>query len=234
MTVPSLLALFGAGIASFLAPCVVPLLPAYLGMLAGGIPADRPGATVRATAAFVAGFSAVFVVFGAIAGWLGSSLDDVQGWVQRLGGLLVIGFGLVLLGVIRGRALREFRPVRPRPDAASDVRAVVMGVAFGAAWTPCVGPLLGAALVVAARSQAAGSGALLLGAYALGVGVPFVAASLTLASLPRVGVALRRIAPVVERVAGVGLVALGLLLVTDRYGWVTSVLGRLVPSVSLG
>ena len=109
---------------------------------------------------------------------------------------------------------------------------MVVGVAFGAAWSPCVGPLLAAALTVAAHCGEAGRGAVLLFAYALGIGVPFVLASLGLASLPRLADWLRRVGPIVERVAGGLLVVLGVLLTTGVYSHLTSYLARFTPSVA--
>lgn len=226
-------ALFGAGVASFLAPCLVPLLPAYLGLIAGeSVEARDPGRAVPATLLFVLGFSLVFAGLGATAGVLGSALTDVQNGVQRVGGVVVAVMGLALLGIIRGPLAREKRLIPRLPRVTGPLRPVVIGVAFGAAWSPCVGPLLGAALTVAARSGEAGRGAVLLFAYALGIGVPFVLASLGLASSPRLAGWLRRVGPRIERVAGGLLVVLGVLLATGAYRHLTSYLARFTPSIA--
>jgi cytochrome c-type biogenesis protein len=231
--VTEVVALFGAGVASFLAPCVVPLLPAYLGMVAGEAGEGRdPARAVSATAVFVAGFALVFTALGAAAGLVGSALDEVQTGIERVGGVVVVVLGLALLGVIKGPLARERRLFVRFPRVPAPVRPLVLGLAFGAAWSPCVGPLLGAALTVAARSGQPGRGALLLLAYALGIGVPFLLASLGLASSPALAARVRRIGPRVERVAGVLLVALGLLLATGAYGHLTSYLARFTPSVA--
>ncbi len=227
-----LVALFGAGVASFLAPCLVPLLPAYLGIISGEAADSRnPGRAVPATAVFVLGFATVFAALGAGAGLMGSSLHDLQQVVQRGGGVVVAIMGLALLGVIRGPLMREVRLIRAVPKVSGPARPFVIGLAFGAAWTPCVGPLLAAALAVAAQSGQAGRGALLLVAYAFGIGVPFLLASLGLASWPRLARALRRVGPAIERVAGVLLVVLGVLLATDTYRHLTSYLARFTPAV---
>lgn len=176
------------------------------------------------------GFAVVFAVLGAAAGQLGSSLHDVQEWVQRIGGVLAVVMGLALLGVIRGPLSRERRLIHA-PTVGGPLRPFVVGVAFGAGWSPCVGPLLGAALTVAARGGEAGRGALLLVAYALGIGVPFLLAALGLASSPRFAEWLRGIGPKVERVAGVLLIILGVLLVTGLYQDLTSYLAELTPSI---
>ena len=230
--ITDLVALFGAGVASFLAPCLVPLLPAYLGLIAGeSADGGDVAKAVPATAVFVLGFAVVFAALGTAAGFVGSSLTGVQDVVQRVGGVLVVVMGLALLGVVRGPLIRERRLVGRLPSLTGPVRPFVIGIAFGAAWSPCVGPLLGAALVVAARSADPVRGAVLLLAYALGIGVPFLLASLGLASFPAVGQWLRRIGPRVERVAGVLLVALGVLLASGLYRHLTSYLARFAPAI---
>jgi len=227
-----MLALFGAGVASFLAPCVVPLVPAYLGLVAGeAVNARDPARAVPATILFVAGFALVFSTLGAAAGLAGSSLADVQNGIQRVGGVLIVVMGLALLGLIRGPFTRERRLITELPRVPKVLRPVVVGVAFGAAWSPCVGPLLGAALTVAANQGEAGRGAVLLASYSLGIGVPFVLASLGLASSPTLAARLRRLGPRIERVSGVLLVGLGLLLVTNAYDSLTSYLARFTPAI---
>jgi cytochrome c-type biogenesis protein len=165
-----------------------------------------------------------------VAGSIGSSLGSVQDVLQRVGGAIVIVLGLVLLGAVRGRLAQERRLIRRLPDVGGPLRPLVLGVAFGAAWSPCVGPLLGAALVVAAHGGDPWRGALLLLAYAAGIGVPFVLASLGLASSPGIAARVRRIGPVLERAGGVLLVVLGVLLVTGTYAHLTSYLARFAPS----
>jgi cytochrome c-type biogenesis protein len=230
--------LFGAGVASFLAPCVVPLLPAYLGIVAGEAAAATDAAgtgggarSVRATAVFVLGFAVVFAVLGAVAGLVGASLDAVRSGVQRVGGLLVIVMGLALLGVVRGPFATEHRLLLAVPRVAGPARPFLVGVVFGAAWTPCVGPLLGAALTIAAASGQALRGTLLLAAYAVGFGVPFMLASLGLASSAAARQRLQRVGPIIQRVGGALLVVLGLLLVSGAYDHLTSYLARFTPAV---
>jgi len=225
-------ALFGAGVASFLAPCVVPLVPAYLGIVVGETAdAHDPAKAVTATVIFIAGFAAVFASFGVLAGLVGRSLSPIEKSVQRVGGVLIVVFGLALLGVIGGPLARERRAIKALPSLHGPARPFVVGVAFGAAWSPCVGPLLGAALVVAAHSGRPVQGGLLLVSYALGIGVPFLVASLGLASSPRLSDWMRRTGRRMERVAGALLVVLGLLLATGLYARLTSYLARFTPAV---
>lgn len=228
-------ALFGAGIASFLAPCLVPLVPAYIGIVAGeAIEARDPARAVPATGLFVLGFALVYSALGASAGLLGSSLGEVRDVVERVGGALILVMGLALLGVIRGRLARERRLFATLPRVPHAIRPVVVGIAFGAAWSPCVGPLLGAALSVAATDGEAGRGAVLLFAYAMGIGVPFLLAALGLASSPALAEKLRRVGPKVEKLSGVTLVVLGALLVTGLYDHLVSYLADIAPTVTPG
>jgi cytochrome c-type biogenesis protein len=225
-------ALFGAGVASFLAPCIVPLVPAYLGIIVGEIgDAHDPAQAVPGTLLFIAGFTTVFAGLGAAAGLLGSSLSTFQDTLRVVGGVVITVMGFALLGILRGPFARERRLMTTVPHVSGVVRPYVVGVAFGAGWSPCVGPLLAAALTIAARSQEVGRGTLLLVAYAAGIGVPFLLAALGLASSPTLAARLRRAGPTLERVAGVLLIVLGVLLATNWYSHLTSYLARFIPSV---
>ena len=230
--VTQVVALFGAGVASFLAPCIIPLVPAYLGIIVGEIgDAHDPSRAVPATLLFVAGFTTVFAGLGAAAGLLGSSLDTFQNTVRVVGGIVIVVMGLALLGALRGPFTRERRLISTVPNVGGVARPYVIGIAFGAGWSPCVGPLLAAALTIAARTGEVAHATLLLCAYAAGIGVPFLLAALGLASSPSLAARLRRAGPALERVAGVLLVVLGLLLATDTYVHLTSYLARFVPAV---
>src|ERR1700759_2902542 len=152
-TVTQVIALFGAGVASFLAPCIIPLVPAYLGIIVGEMgDAHDPARAVPATLIFIAGFTTVFAGLGALAGLLGPSLVAFQEGGRVVGGILIIVMGLALLGIARGPLARERRLIPTLPKVTGVARPYVVGVAFGAGWSPCVGPLLAAALTIAARS----------------------------------------------------------------------------------
>jgi cytochrome c-type biogenesis protein len=224
-----LIVAFSAGAVSFFAPCVVPLLPAYVTLLGGArpdgaAPAAAAGAgdaaALRARIAsggllFVAGFAVVFIAFGVAAGFVGgTALSSQKVLAQRIGGVLVIVLGLALLGWLPGRfAERGFQLVSPhrRPTP------VLLGLAFGTAWTPCVGPVLAAILGLAATRGGALQGGVLLAAYALGLGLPFVLCSLLVASFPAVVRPLARYSVWISRAAGGLMVLLGVLLVAGVY-----------------
>lgn len=240
MAVSSLALAFAAGALSFFAPCVVPLLPAYAGYLAGAaLPEIRadPGAfqlrIVRGGVLYVLGFGLVFVALGVAAGFVGQGLRAQEAWLARVGGVLVILMGLSLVGLVPAAiGQRSFHPLRIGILGRSPGwTAFLLGVVLGTAWTPCVGPVLATILVLAANTHHALEGGILLTAYTLGLGLPFLLAALLIAGFPAITRPLRRGSAVVSRVAGVLLIALGVLLVLGVY---TQLAGYLAIPAQLG
>lgn len=236
----ALIVALGSGVVSFLAPCTVPLLPAYVGVLSGsaaGVPASEQGARlIRGSLLYVAGFSAIFVSLGVSAGSIGSLVRHSGGTVQRVGGVVVLALAVLLLvearvGVLArvgagdGTAERRGRLA----GSSSQWAPLGLGLVFGTAFTPCVGPFLGGVLALAASNGGALRGGLLLSAYALGLGVPFVLASLALASSPGLARGLSRASGAVALVGAVLMGLLGLALVTGSYGTVAGWLARVLP-----
>src|SRR5256886_405182 len=168
---------FAAGLLSFLSPCVLPLIPSYVGFLTGlsleEVQARRGTALLHAVW-FVAGFSLIFLALGATASALGRLLLHYQVWIGRVGGVLVVGFGLYLLGVLRPAFLMRERRLEFARKPLGYLGSGVVGIAFGAASTPRLGPILGAILTLAAAPGQRGQGVALLAAYALGLAVPFL------------------------------------------------------------
>ncbi|MDQ3916647.1 MAG: cytochrome c biogenesis protein CcdA [Actinomycetota bacterium] len=223
MTDISLPIAFLAGIVSFLSPCVLPLVPGYVSYMSGISAAapDTARASARAGASagvFVLGFTVVFVPLGATATLLGSLLNDYQDQLRIAGGVFIIFLGLVFLGVFRFGPLQRDTRFQPRP-ASGLWGSAVLGGAFAFGWSPCIGPVLGSVLTMAAGNGSAGGageGALLLGAYSLGLGVPFVAAGLGITRLERVVTWLRRHTRTVSLVSGASMVLVGVLFVTNQ------------------
>jgi cytochrome c-type biogenesis protein len=221
-----------AGVLSFLSPCVLPLIPSYVGFLTGLSAEEiqgRRGTALLHALWFVAGFSVIFVALGASASALGVLLLASQQWIARIGGVLLILFGLYLLGVLRPAFLMRERRVHLARKPLGYVGSAVTGVAFGAAWTPCIGPILGGILTLAATRGSVGQGTALLGAYALGLAIPFLLAALALDRFLAWFQRFRRWMGWVERVSGVLLILLGLLLVTGRFTLLTGWLQALTP-----
>lgn len=222
----------GAGILSFLSPCVLPLVPPYLCFLAGislddltsESAAKRPNLRVVALSfAFVLGFATVFVALGASASLIGKAVTAHFETLGIIAGIVILILGLHFLGVFRiGLLFREarFHDVR---KPVGFLGAYLVGLAFAFGWTPCVGPVLAAILIVAGVEGSAGRGALLLGAYALGIGIPFMLASLFSGLFVRLMMRLRRHMNAVEKVIGSALVLTGVLFLTGSMpriaGW---------------
>jgi cytochrome c-type biogenesis protein len=229
---PSFALAFVAGLLSFLSPCVLPLIPSYVGFLTGLTLEEldlRRGTALLHAVWFVAGFSAIFIALGATASALGVLLLDSQVWIGRAGGVVVILFGLYLLGVLRPGFLMRERKLQLARKPLGYLGSAFVGITFGAAWTPCIGPILGAILTLAAAQASVGHGATLLAAYSLGLAVPFVATAL---ALDRFLVWFQRFRPHVawvERVAGALLIVLGLLLLSDRFTLLAGWLQGLTP-----
>jgi cytochrome c-type biogenesis protein len=204
-----------AGFVSFASPCVLPLVPGYLGYVTGLTGVDlerqRKGRMLTGATLFVLGFTAVFVSLAAAFGAVGSRLITHQVLITRVLGVLTIVFGLVFVGWLPGSE-REWRP-RWRP-AAGLVGAPLLGAVFGLGWIPCVGPTLSAVLALASNEASASRGAALATAYCLGLGVPFLITALAFGRLARVWSAVRRHQRVVQVVGGLLLVGVGVLLVT--------------------
>lgn len=229
MSEPATLGLFvafAAGLLSFLSPCVLPLVPSYIGFLTGmSLPemSGRRRVAVAHALLFVLGFSLIFVLLGASATALGRALNYYQVWLQRIGGALIIGFGLVCLGVIKVGFLNQERRVQVEQKPVGYLGSALVGMAFGAGWTPCIGPVLGAILGLAATSQDLGRGMLLLAVYSAGLAVPFLVAAVALDSFLGWFQRFRRYLPWVMRVTGVLLIFVGGLMVTGEFtrlaGW---------------
>jgi cytochrome c-type biogenesis protein len=233
----AVLSAFAAGLASFLSPCVLPLVPVYLAQLVGpmvwqaqtgaavveangrggGAAGMQLAAWARATmvlhaAAFVAGFGLVFMALGATASALGALLSAHQEAIRRVAGVALVLFGLHVAGVIHVPGLERERRWHLRVGAPGYLTALGLGAAFGLGWTPCVGPYLGGVLALAAQTRTLREGVALLAVYAAGLGLPFLLAG---AACDRLMPALRRLAPytrAIEMVGGALLVVLGVAI----------------------
>lgn len=232
VTVPLALA---AGAASFLSPCVLPLVPVYVSYLvrapAGSAASTKPSVVygfVNAIA-FVLGVSVVVV---ALFYALRTLLLPVRAFVAPVAGVLVIVFALHLLGWLRLPVIdREFRLFKTAPSRSGPVGGILLGAAFAAGWTPCIGPVLGAVLTSAATAGTTSRGLLLVAVYCIGLGLPFVVLGLAVAKASAVVRALgawRR--PIDLASAGV-LALMGLLLLTNNLVWITQIASRVIPSV---
>lgn len=218
---------FLAGLVSFLAPCVVPLLPAYISYISGVSIEDLQKGEIgkyRAKILFssliyIVGFSLVFILLGASASVLGSAFATKRELIQRVGGIFVVIMGAWMAGLVPIKFLnfQHGFQLPQRLKGKPIITPFLMGVTFAAAWTPCVGAVLGSILLLAATSQTLGMGIILLAAYALGLAIPFLLVSLFIGSI---GKALIKAEPVLEKIQRLGgflLILLGILLVTNKF-----------------
>jgi cytochrome c-type biogenesis protein len=225
---PTLTIAFSAGVLSFLSPCVLPLVPSYLAYVGGSGTPNR-AVLLRNASLFVLGFSLIFMGLGASASALGSLLLEQRDVLTIVGGVLVIAFGLVLLKVIRLPALMRDTRVHATHDASTPLGAVLLGMAFAAGWTPCIGPVLGGILTLAGAQGTLSQGVLMLAVYSLGLAVPFLLAAIALESFMRVSRRVRVWLPWVERASGGLLLVAGVLMVTGTYTRLNTWLLRFTP-----
>ena len=223
---------FTAGLLSFLSPCVLPLIPSYVTFVTGlsleDVPRARRASLVHALL-FVLGFTLIFLALGATATVLGRLLVAGRAWISRVGGALVVVFGLYLLGALNVRAFAQERRVHLADKPVGYLGTVLVGAAFGAGWTPCIGPILGSILAYTASAADLERGLALLAAYSLGLAVPFV---LSAVAVERFLSAFRRIRPwlgTVNKLSGALLVVAGVLMITGYFTLIAQSLQALTP-----
>jgi len=224
---------FVAGVLSFLSPCVLPLVPSYVSFITG-LSMDELGER-RWTAFthalfFVTGFTLIFLALGATATALGRFLQYNQVWLERVGGLLITAFGLYLLGAFNWGPLARERRVHLQDKPVGYLGSLLVGLAFGAGWTPCIGPILGSILAyTSSQTSDLTQGMLLLFAYSLGLAIPFLIAALAVAKFIDWFKKYRRFMPFVTKLAGGILVGVGILLATGYFSILANWLQGLTP-----
>jgi cytochrome c-type biogenesis protein len=225
---------FTAGLLSFLSPCVLPLVPSYVTFITGLSLEDasraRRASFVHALL-FVVGFSLIFLALGASATALGRLLFAQRVWISRIGGALVVLFGFYLLGAFDSAFLARERRVHFADKPVGYLGTLLVGVALGAGWTPCIGAILGAILALTASTADLRQGLLLLGAYSLGLAIPFLVSAL---AVERFLSTFRRLRPhmgVVTRASGALLIGVGALMMTSYFTRLAGYLQALTPDV---
>lgn len=235
----SLIVAAGAGVISFLSPCVLPLFPSYLAYVAGVPLGDLQAGSadkrvrmriLRNALGFIAGFSLIFITLGASASAVGQLVFPYRLAFQKIGGVLIIFFGLYIAGLLKLPALaREWRPIRGE-NPGGFFGSVLVGMTFSSGWTPCIGPILGSILVLAGAGKTVGQGALLLSAYAFGLAVPFFLGALAVNRFLHFFARFKRALPVVNAVAGALLVLVGALVFSGYFTLLNGYLIQLTPS----
>jgi cytochrome c-type biogenesis protein len=238
MTEINFIVAFTSGLLSFLSPCVLPVIPSYLSFISGVSLEDMTGAraervvrrrVVLNSLAFILGFSVVFVSLGVSASFLGGLFAGYRRFIRLAGGALIILVGVYMMGVLKIPALDRYFQVNLKDKPAGYFGSALIGVTFAVAWIPCVGPILGAILTWAATSSRVSEGVFLLSSYAAGLAVPFFLSAVAINSFFQFSQAFRRYIGYVHAVAGVLLVAVGILLVTDYFTLLNTYAIRFTP-----
>ena len=233
----TLVAAFAAGILSFISPCVLPLIPGYISFISGLTLEEMQGEAsaaasrrhvIIASLAFVFGFTVVFVAAGASATAVGRFLAQST-IVQKIAGSILIVLGLHMMGVFRIRFLEQEKRIHTQRKPAGPLGAFLVGIAFAFGWTPCIGPILGGILTIAASRDSVGEGMQLLAVYSLGLGVPFFATALAINHFFTAFAKIRRHYHKVELVSGALLVVIGLLIFTNRFTVIAQWLSPYLP-----
>lgn len=207
---------FLEGIITFISPCLLPLLPVYISFFAGG--EERTVVrTLKNALGFVVGFTTVFVMMGALAGTVGGFLQRYRTVVNLVTGLIVVFFGFHFLGVLRVNLFRGMK-YSPGKDKLGFFSSMLFGMVFSVGWTPCVGVFLGSALMLASQQGRAFTGVLMLLAYSLGLGTPFVASAVLIDRLKGAFQFIKRNYKVINMICGVFLVLVGILMMTGLIG----------------
>jgi cytochrome c-type biogenesis protein len=226
-------AAFLAGLLSFLSPCILPLVPSYFSFITGASMEQLDGPPspamrrriIFSTLAFVIGFSTVFILLGASASYIGTLFFGIRAYLRVIGGVLIMLLGLHLIGLLPIRFLQVDKRWHPQRKPLHYFGTFIVGMAFGAGWSPCIGPLLGAILILAGNQETVMQGIWMLSIYSAGMALPFVALSIGITFLMRAVRKTTRIMRYLNAAAGILLVATGLLLIFDQMHILSFLLG---------
>lgn len=218
--------LFLEGLLAFVSPCMLPMLPVYLMYLAADTEHGKRASVVN-TIGFVCGFTAVFMALGATATAVGSLLNAHLLLLQRVSGLVILIFGLHFLGILKLGFLDTEKKLNVQTKQRGFFGAVVFGAAFSMGWTPCLGPFLGSALLLAGNTDTVAAGVFYLFVFSMGLGVPYILAALFFTRIKVIFQQLRKRGRVIKIISGIVLVVAGILLMTDSFGYYAAFFDRI-------
>src|SRR4030043_1348573 len=229
---------FSAGLLSFASPCVLPLVPSYITYITGvsfkelvdvEVRSKLRWATIFHSLFFIIGFSLVFILMGASATYLGQLLAQYQYWIMKGGGVIIILLGIHFTGIINIPFLQMEKRFEMRKKPLGYAGSFLVGIAFAAGWTPCIGPILSTILIYASTSKSFTTGILLLTYYSIGLGIPFFLSSLAFNSFLSAFDKIKRYMRVINIVSGLFLIGIGILFLTDTFKEINSYLNAISP-----
>lgn len=227
----SIFVAFSAGFLSFVSPCVLPLVPSFVTYITGLTFEDITSAkeksrvryiTITNSLAFIGGFSFVFVLFGASATFIGEIFLAYQGIIQKIGGILIVLFGLYIMGIVKLNFLSSEKKFHIENKPAGFIGSFLVGMAFAAGWTPCVGPILGSILLYASTTGSVAKGMGLLAVYSLGLGLPFFISALAINTFIATFKVITRYMKWINLLSGAFLILVGILIFTDSLTFITT------------
>ncbi|SER73638.1 cytochrome c biogenesis CcdA family protein [Salipaludibacillus aurantiacus] len=223
-----------AGIISFLSPCVFPLVPAYIAQLTGSGIADNEIAADRRliftrSIGFIIGFTSIFLILGASSSFIGTLFFQNQGLLEQLGGIIIVLFGLQLMGVFNLNFLMSEKKLMKPTKSTSFGRSVLFGLVFAAGWSPCIGLVLGSILTLAAQSTDTYGAMLLLFFYSIGIGIPFLIVAMIYSKSINKIRNLNRYLPVIQKTSGAIMIVLGVMLFTGIFARMAAYLSQFIP-----
>ena len=232
----SLLIVFAAGLLSFLSPCVLPLIPGYIAFVSGLSVTDMTerestdkivASAMLSSVLFVIGFSAVFVLLGASATWLGGLLVQRLPLLVNIAGIVIIIFGLQQIGLFKFGFMQATKQIDLPAEKLGPFKAPLLGAAFGFGWTPCVGPILAAILTYAATMDTVGKGVMLLIVYSAGLAIPFLLTTVAMKGFFKLFSRIKKYMGLIQKISGAILVLLGILMITGKLTLIAAKLGFL-------
>jgi len=227
----SILVTFSAGLLSFVSPCVLPLVPSYVSYITGltfeDLTTNRDSKKIRFititnSISFIAGFTAIFVMFGASATFIGQILLSYQDIVRMVGGVLIVLFGLYIMGILKLNFLTTDKKIHLKNKPAGYLGSFIVGMAFAAGWTPCVGPILGSILLYASTTGSVAKGMGLLAVYSLGLGLPLFISSLAINTFLSTFKVIVRYMRWITILSGAFLIIIGIMIFTDSFTFLTT------------
>ena len=234
----TLLAAFAAGFLSFISPCVLPLIPGYISFISGMTLEEMQGTTstgsrpqvLIASLAFVLGFTIIFVALGAGASAIGRFMHAYSNLLEKVAGTILIVLGLHMMGVFRIAFLDNDKRIHTQKKPAGPFGALLVGMAFAFAWSPCIGPILGGILTMAASRESVAEGMQMLAVYSLGLGVPFIMTSLAITRFFAAAARIRKHYHAIELISGGLMIGVGILIFFDQFTLIAKYLTPYLPT----